>query len=69
MAWLSQTLEDQSITIHRLRKIFGFKTERTSDLPAIKPEDNSPKTNSDSDSNDGEGNIEENPDNNADGKS
>ena len=28
MAWLSQSLEDKSITIHRLRKIFGFKTER-----------------------------------------
>ena len=31
MAWLSQSLEDQNITIHRLRKIFGFKTS----APAI----------------------------------
>lgn len=39
MAWLSKTLEEQSITIHRLRKIFGFKTERTSTLPNVNPED------------------------------
>lgn len=47
MAWLSQSLEDQSITIHRLRRIFGFKTERTSYLPNVKPENNSPETNPD----------------------
>jgi transposase len=35
MAWLSRTLEDQSITIRRLRKIFGFKTEHTSNIPGL----------------------------------
>ncbi len=39
LAWLSNTLEEQNITLHRLRKIFGFKTERTSNLPNTKPED------------------------------
>jgi transposase-like protein len=39
IAWLSKTLEEQSITIHRLRKIFGFQTERTSTLPNVKLED------------------------------
>lgn len=32
MAWLSRTLEDQNLTIRRLRKIFGFTTERTSNI-------------------------------------
>jgi hypothetical protein len=40
MSWLSAKLEDKDITIHRLRKIFGFSTERTSNLPGINPEDN-----------------------------
>ena len=36
MAWLSQNIgRMQNITIHRLRKIFGFKTERTSDLAGL----------------------------------
>jgi transposase len=54
MAWLSQTLEDQSITIHRLRKIFGFKTERTSNLPDVKADDKNPETKPDSDNNESE---------------
>lgn len=35
MAWLSQTLEDANITMHRLKKIFGFQTERTSALEGL----------------------------------
>jgi len=70
MAWLSQSLEDQSITIHRLRKIFGFKSERTSYLPAVKHEDNSSETKSDPDHKDGEflgkDNTDENSDDNKD---
>jgi transposase-like protein len=30
---LSQTIENKDITIYRLRKLFGFKTERTKHLP------------------------------------
>ena len=66
MAWLSQSLEDQSITIHRLRKIFGFKTERTSYLPEVESESKSPEIKSDFDNNNGEdagkGDTEENSD-------
>lgn len=51
IAWLSQTLEDQNITIHRLRKIFGFKTERTSNLPNGKPNEKNPEKNPDCTSN------------------
>ena len=55
MAWLSKTLEDQNITIHRLKKIFGFKTERTNNLPDVKPENENNSTeaapNSDAQSN------------------
>ena len=49
IAWLSKTLEDQSITIHRLKKIFGFKTERTSNLLDIKAEDKNSKPDPDND--------------------
>jgi len=67
MAWLSQSLEDKSITIHRFRKIFGFKTERTSYLPGVKPEDKTPE-NPDPDNKDdeiaGNDDIEDNPDDN-----
>lgn len=38
MAWLSNKLEDQKITIHRLRKIFGFRTESSCNLPNLKPD-------------------------------
>lgn len=32
MDWLSKELEEKGLTIRRLRKLFGFKTERTSNL-------------------------------------
>jgi transposase len=38
MAWLSKTLENQTLTIHRLKKLFGFNTERTSSLPGMESE-------------------------------
>lgn len=33
MAWISKELEEQSLTIRRLRRLFRFKTEKTGDLP------------------------------------
>jgi len=45
MAWLSQELDENNLTIRRLKKLFGIgsKTEKTSDLPK-----NSDNSNSDS---------------------